>query len=105
MHTKSAKACKQLLNHSIIVGHCQANIQPLNPRLLEKSLLAEHQQLYTCSQSLQFSAYDSGFFEDQATDSLVLTSKNDRTPTDETSSNDSSENSLRGNCEFAKTYC
>lgn len=66
------------INNTIIVGHCQVDFQPLNPTLFlkppEKSLLADHQQFYSCSQSLQLSAYDSGFFDDQTMNSLATTS-------------------------------
>lgn len=61
-------------NNSIIVGHCQTDFQPLDPKLFikskDKSLLAEHKHLYSYSQSFQLSAYDSGFFDDQASDNL-----------------------------------
>ncbi len=52
-------------NNTIIIGHCQIDFQPLDPKLLlkstDKSLLADHQQFYSYSQSI----YDSGFFDDQ----------------------------------------
>ena len=55
---------KQIFNH-------------LDPKLLlksmDKSLLADHQQFYNYSQSLQLSTYDSGFFDDQTMDSLTKT--------------------------------
>ncbi|CAF1272754.1 unnamed protein product [Rotaria sordida] len=77
MATKqSARLCKSSTNNSIIVGHCQTDFQPLDPKLLvkstDKSLLAEHQQFYNCSQSFQLSAYDSGFFDDQISESLTI---------------------------------
>ncbi len=62
---------KSPMNNTIIIGHCQTEFQPLDPKLfIQKSdqcLLAVHQQLYSCSQSLELSAYDSGFFDDQTT--------------------------------------
>lgn len=61
------------MNNTIIIGRCQTDFQPLDPKLFlkppDKSLLADHQQFYSYSQSLQFSPYDSGFFDDQTSDS------------------------------------
>ena len=66
---------KRLTRPTIIVGHCQTDFQPLNPKLLtkltDKTLLADHQQFYTYSQSFQYSAYDSGFFDERTMDSLT----------------------------------
>ena len=102
---KPLRHAKPMINTSITVGHCQTDFQPLNPKLLEKSLLAEHQQLYTCSQSLQFSAYDSGFFDDQTTDSLILTPSQEPPGSDEISSNQSRASLSRQDSPLAKTYC
>ena len=53
-------------NHHIIVGHCQAEFQPLDPKLLFKSVekisFSEHPQTFRCS---QLTTYDSGFVDDQ----------------------------------------
>ncbi len=69
--TRSNHRHKSPLNNTIIIGHCQTEFQPLDPQILvqksDQCLLAVHQQFYTCSQSLDFSAYDSGFFDDQTT--------------------------------------
>ncbi|UJR33037.1 hypothetical protein I4U23_020496 [Adineta vaga] len=102
---KSPRNMKPMMTNSIIVGHCQTDFQPLNPKLLEKSHLAEHQQLYTCSQSLQFSAYDSGFFDDQTTDSLILTPRNEENANDEICSIQSRASSSIQDSKLAKTYC
>lgn len=71
---QSTRTYKSSANNSMIVGHCQAVFQPLDPKLLikpsDKSLLAEHQHFYSCSPSFQISVNDSGFFDDQASDSL-----------------------------------
>jgi hypothetical protein len=68
---------KPSMKNSMIVGHCQTDFQPLDPKILlqfkEKSLLADHQQFYNCSQSFQLSTYDSGFFDDQTMDSTATT--------------------------------
>ena len=60
----------------MIVGFCQAEFQPLDPKLLfkqspDKTSLAEHQQFYPGPQSVQLSTYDSGFVDDQTVGSLI----------------------------------
>jgi hypothetical protein len=60
----------------MIVGYCQQEFQPLDPKLLfkqstDKTSLADHQQFYPCSQSVQLSTYDSGFVDDQTVGSLM----------------------------------
>jgi hypothetical protein len=64
-------------NRTIVVGYCQTDFQPLDPKLLlkstDKSLLADHKQYYSYSQSLQLSTYDSGFFDDETMNSLAST--------------------------------
>lgn len=55
---------------TLIVGHCQMDFQPLDP-----TLLTDHQQFYSYSHSVKFSAYDSGFFDDQTTVNSDLSDK------------------------------
>lgn len=58
-------------NNTVIVGHCQMEFQPLDPQLLMKTFdrtpLADHQHFYSYSHSLEFSTYDSGFYDDEST--------------------------------------
>lgn len=55
--------------NALIVGFCQTEFQPLDPKLLFKS--GENQQFYRCSQSAQLTTYDSGFVDDQTVESLT----------------------------------
>lgn len=70
-------------NPTLIVGHCQMEFQPLDANLLSKkidsNLLTDHQQFYSYSHSVEFSAYDSGFFDDQTT---VLSDQSDKETND-----------------------
>lgn len=91
-----------LTTNSIVVGFCQTDFQPLDPKLLfqsnEKSLslIEQQQQYYRCTQSVQLSAYDSGFVDDQTVESsttvhprsgsennLILEQKTSHSNTDE----------------------
>jgi hypothetical protein len=70
-HTRLNYRNKSPMNNTIIIGHCQTEFQPLDPKLLlfekkpNQCLLPLHQKFYTCSESLELSTYDSGFFDDQ----------------------------------------
>ncbi len=79
MNTRLNYRNKSSLNNTIIIGHCQTNFQPLDPKLFlkktDKSLLADHEQLYNYSQSYELSAYDSGFFDDQTMNQSDLSEK------------------------------
>jgi hypothetical protein len=60
----------------MIVGFCQTEFQPLDPKLLFKStdktsLIEQQQQFYRCAQSVHLSTYDSGFVDDQTVESLT----------------------------------
>ncbi|CAF3795119.1 unnamed protein product, partial [Adineta steineri] len=90
---QSTKTFKPITNNSIIVGHCQTDILPLDPKIFDKTLLAEHHQFYSCSQSLQFSTYDSGFFDDQTINSLPMTLTNEPISNDNISSSETNDNS------------
>lgn len=64
-------------NHSFIVGHCQAELQQLDPKVLlkcnEKCAFVEHHEFYPCSHSFQLSSYDSGFIDEHTMDSSATT--------------------------------
>ncbi len=63
----------------MIIGFCQTEFQPLDPKLLFKSTdkislteqQQQQQQFFRCSQSVQLSTYDSGFVDDQATENSI----------------------------------
>jgi hypothetical protein len=78
---QSANTFKPPTNNSIIVGYCRSDFQPLNPDLItkstDKSLLAEHQQFYPYSQSLQLSTNDSGFIDDQMINNSLAIERKD----------------------------
>ena len=63
---------------SIIVGHCQARFQPLDPKLLikpmRKSTTFDQHEFEHCSQSFHVSSYDSGFVDDSNLESIATTS-------------------------------
>ncbi len=62
--------------NSVIVGFCQTDFQPLDPKLLfqsiDKTSFIDQQSFYRCSQSVQLSNYDSGFVDDQTVESSTM---------------------------------
>lgn len=55
---------------NLIVGHCQADFQPLDPKLLMKS----NEKMSRSTQSVHLSTYDSGFVDEHAVESSMATS-------------------------------
>ena len=61
----------------MIVGHCQTNFQPLDPKLLMKN----NEKMSRSIQSVHLSTYDSGFVDEHAVESSMATS-HPNNPTD-----------------------
>lgn len=65
---------KPCVNHSMIVGRCQVEFQPLDPTLLMKSnkkcSFLDHPE-FDHGSSFQLSSYDSGFVDDSNMDSMA----------------------------------
>lgn len=51
----------------MVVGHCQTEFQPLDPKLLLKS----NEKVSRSSQSVHLSTYDSGFVDEHAVESSM----------------------------------
>lgn len=75
----SVSTFKPTTNNPIIIGFCQNEFQPLDPKLLfqstDKTSLIEQQQtqFFRCTQSVQLSTHDSGFVDDQTIESATMT--------------------------------
>lgn len=57
-----------------IIGFCQAEFQPLDPKLLFQSTdktIMDNQSFLRCSQSVQLSTYDSGFVDEPTLENLT----------------------------------
>lgn len=85
------KSYHHLNNNKVTVARCQMNFQQLDPTLLckqqDKSLLAEQKQFYSSSQGFHMPAYDSGYFDEQTSESfsnMMKKSKIDRSNIDDT---------------------
>lgn len=78
----SVSTFKPTTNNPVIIGFCQSEFQPLDPKLLfpstDKIALIEQQQtqFFRCTQSVQLSTYDSGFVDDQTVESATTANPN-----------------------------
>ena len=70
----------------MIIGFCQSEFQPLDPKLLFPStdpisFVEQQTQFFRCTQSVQLSTYDSGFVDDQTVESAMTANPNSASDT------------------------
>lgn len=61
--TTTISTFKPLMANPVIIGFCQTDFQPLDPKLLLETTVTKQEDLH-CTQSVQLTTYDSGFIDE-----------------------------------------